>query len=489
MFQALFKYRTTLGFKRCASSKPSMPPCGFTPKKYTGITYDAAMKVRQTNLHPSLFLYYKQPVMLTEGKMQWLFDSNGKRYLDMFAGIVTVGVGHCHPRVVTALKDQADSLWHTTNVYMNPPIHEFAEKIVEKMPGDLKVCYFVNSGSEANDLAIMLARLYTKNFDIITLRNCYHGMSPLTMGLTSLSTWKQPMPNSFGVQNVMNPDPYRGLFGGKNCRDSPVQANRDCDCSPGQCKACDGYIDQLDEVLKYSVPKSGVAGFFAESIQGVGGIVQFPKKYVKKSFEMIRAKGGVCISDEVQTGFGRTGDHYWGFEGHDVIPDIVTMAKSIGNGFPLAAVITTPEIAKSMSSALHLNTFGGNPLACAVGKAVLEVIDEEKAQNNSLEVGNVFFKHLTKLRDEFEIIGDVRGKGLMIGVEFVTDKKSRSPLPLPDVLEIWEDIREMGVLIGRGGLNGNVFRIQPPMIITKDDAKFCVDVIKVALENYSSKRK
>lgn len=472
-----------------AAAPPTMPPCNFTPKKYKGITYQKAREVRQKNLNPALFLYYKQPILIVEGKQQWVFDSNGKRYLDMFAGIVTVGVGHCHPKVNKAAIDQVETLWHTTNIYMNPAIHEYAEKLAEKMPGNLKVCYFVNSGSEANDLAILMARLHTKNYDLISVRNGYHGGSPSALGLMGLSSWKHGLPHGYGVRQTMCPDVYRGLWGGSNCRDSPVQTTRKCDCSAGQCKASDMYLSQLDEVLRYSVPKSGVAGFFIESIQGVGGIVQYPKEFVKKAFEMIRSKGGVCVSDEVQTGFGRTGDHFWGFEGHNVIPDIVTMAKSIGNGFPLAAVITTPEIAQSLGGALHLNTFGGNPIACAVGKAVLEVIEEEKIQENSLKQGTYLLQLLSQLRDKFDIIGDVRGKGLMIGMELVNDKFSNSPLLADDVLEIWEDVKDMGVLIGRGGFYGNVFRIQPPMIVTKDDVEFCAKVIKFAVEKYVSKRK
>lgn len=199
-----------------------------------------------------------------------------------------------------------------------------------------------------------------------------------------------------------------------------------------------------------------IVGMFAESIQGVGGTVQFPKGFIKKAAELVRSNGGVFISDEVQTGFGRTGEHFWGFQGHDIIPDIVTMAKGIGNGFPLAAVVTTPKIADVLSQALHFNTFGGNPLASAVGIAVLDVIEEEKLQKNSLVVGTHFLKELDKLRDKHSVIGDVRGKGLMIGVELVEDRNTRQPMLPANFSEIWEDCREMGLLLGKGGLHGNV---------------------------------
>lgn len=358
-----------------------------------------------------------------------------------------------------ALEEQINTLWHTTNIYMHPKIHEYAEKLTATLPGDLKNVYFVNSGSEANDLAMILARLSTGKFDLISLQNAYHGTSPYNVGLTAHGTWKfsQPGQNS-GIIHTINPDPYQGIWGGDHCRDGPVQSNRHCDCPPHLCYAGDNYYKQLEAVFKYSLPRGKLAGMFAESIQGVGGTVQFPKGFIKQAAELVRSNGGVFISDEVQTGFGRTGDHFWGFEGHDIVPDIVTMAKGIGNGFPLAAVVTTPKIAACLGDALHFNTFGGNPMASAVGMAVLEVIEEEKLQKNSLVVGTHFLKELEKLRDKHSIVGDVRGKGLMIGVEMVEDRTTRQPLAPANMSQIWEDCREMGVLIGKGGVHGNVRR-------------------------------
>ncbi|XP_072169078.1 alanine--glyoxylate aminotransferase 2, mitochondrial-like [Diadema setosum] len=457
----------------------TMPPCDFTPKEYKGIGFEDAKEVRANYLNPALATYYKKPLMVHQGHMQWLWDVDGKRYLDLFGGIVTVSVGHCHPHVKEALKRQADSLWHTTNIYMHPAIHQYAKELRAKLPEHLKVIYFVNSGSEANDMAVQMARLYSGAYDVLSFRNAYHGASPHLLGLTALSTWFYPTPNSFGIKNTINPDVFRGPWGGKHCRDSPVQTVRNCDCTDN-CQAKDMYLEQYDDVLRFSASKK-VAGFFAESVQGVGGTVQYPKGILKEYFRMTRERGGVCISDEVQTGFGRMGSHFWGFETHDVQPDIVTMAKGIGNGIPLAAVATTTEIAATMAGALHFNTYGGNPLSCAVGSAVLEVIDNEGLQANSAAVGTHLLLELEKLRDEFEIVGDVRGKGLMIGVEMVTDKKSRNPLPVPEFMDIWEDTKEMGILLGRGGYYGTVFRIKPPMCITKEDADFAVAVLRQAL--------
>ncbi|KAI8504599.1 alanine--glyoxylate aminotransferase 2 [Branchiostoma belcheri] len=453
---------TTRGV-RVVSTLPEMPSCDFQPTAYKGISYEDAMQRRKSNLTPALLTYYKKPVMVYQGHMQWLWDVHGHRYLDLFAGIVTVSVGHCHPKVKEAAKEQLDLLWHTTNVYMHPPIHEYAEKLTSYLPGDLKVCYFTNSGSEANDLALLMARLHSGSFDIISFRNAYHGASPYTMGLTAHSTWTYNMASGFGHHHTMNPDVYRGLWGGAHCRDSPVQTDRSCSCAAGECMAKDMYLEQLHEVLRYSTGKR-VAGFFAEAVQGVGGAVQYPKGFLKEAFAMIRERGGICIADEVQTGFGRLGSHFWGFQTHDVMPDM--------------------EIAQSMTQALHLNTFGGNPVACAVGSAVLDVMKEDGTQQNSAEVGTYFLLELAKLRDEFSIVGDVRGKGLMIGLELVKDKGTREPLPGPDVISIWEDIKDMGVLIGKGGFYGNVFRIKPPMCLTKQDVDFGVAIIRRAIEKY-----
>ncbi|KFM81710.1 Alanine--glyoxylate aminotransferase 2, mitochondrial, partial [Stegodyphus mimosarum] len=470
----------------CSSAKaPRMPPVSFVPETYKGIGYDEAVNIRKKNISNCFPLLYKNPIMITQGHMQWVWDDKGKRYLDMFGGIVTISVGHCHQVVTEAAVRQLNKLWHVTNIYLHPTLHEYAKKLTDHLPEDLKVCYFCNSGSEANDLACVLARLSTGAFEILSLRNSYHGDSPYVVGLCGIGTWKHCYPSGFGIHHVMNPDPYRGLWGGSDCRDSPVQTDRKCSCGVGCCQACDKYIEQLEEVLDSSVPKK-IAGFFAESIQGVGGTVQFPRNYLKRAMEIIHKRGGLFIADEVQTGFGRTGK-FWGFLGHGIIPDIVTIAKGVGNGYPLAAVITRKEIADHLNKALTFNTFGGNPVACAVGSAVLDVIDEEKLMENSHHVGTHLLHSLSKLRRKYEIVGDVRGKGLMIGVEMVSDKESKKPLQKPAMDAILEDAKDMGLLVGRGGKYGNVFRIKPPMCITRADADFCVSVLENAICNYINK--
>ncbi|EDW18804.2 alanine--glyoxylate aminotransferase 2, mitochondrial isoform X2 [Drosophila mojavensis] len=467
-----------------AQLQSEMPQSDHRPAEYTGPSYERILETRKNHLTPNLLAHFKKPLVIHAGHMQWLYDHEGRRYLDMFGGIVTVSVGHCHPKVNQALSEQMSRLWHTTNIYMHPKIHEYAERLTAKFPGKLKAVCFVNSGSEANDLAMLMARLHTGNQDILTFRNAYHGMSPYTMGLTAHSTWRYPLPGvNNGILHVMNPDPYQGIWGGSACRDSPVQTTRSCSCPPNECQAGVNYYNELEQTFKYSLPRGKVAAMFAESIQGVGGTVQFPKGYLKRAADLVHANGGLIVADEVQTGFGRTGDHFWGFEAHGYMPDIVTMAKGIGNGFPLAAVVTTPEIAASLGMALHFNTYGGNPMASAVGISVLDVIEEEQLQRNSLEVGTYFLNCLEELQQRYELIGDVRGKGLMIGVELVSDRETRAPLAAPHVLDIWETCKDMGVLFGRGGLHGNVLRIKPPMCINRADVKFAVDVLGQAIED------
>jgi alanine-glyoxylate transaminase/(R)-3-amino-2-methylpropionate-pyruvate transaminase len=439
---------------------PTLPPTHHQPKPYSGPSADEVLAIRKQYLNPGIFLFYKKPIMLVEGKGQYVWDEHGKRYLDGLGGIVTISVGHCHPHVVAAANRQNEVLQHSTTIYLHPNIAQFAEKLASKMPGDLKVCYFVNSGSEANDLALMMARAYTGNYDVIALRNAYHGGSTSTMGVTAHSTWKFNVPHSFGVHHAIIPDVYRGPYG----RNDPEAGKK--------------YAADVKQVIDYATPGQ-VAAFIAESIQGVGGVVVFPDGYLKHVYEHVRAAGGVCIADEVQAGFGRTGTHFWGFETQGVIPDIVTMAKGIGNGCPLAAVVTTPQIAAVVAKRIHFNTFGGNPVVSAIGKAVLEVIEKEKLQENSKKLGDYILAGLEKLKAKYPIIGDVRGKGLMLGIEFVKDRETKEPAKA-ECAEILERAREMGLLLGKGSLSGNTIRFAPPMCITQADADFMLEVFDAA---------
>ena len=442
-----------------SNAKPEMPECAFVPPRYVGPAKDEVLSMRKAFMNPAIFHFYKDPVMITHGHMQYLYDETGRRYLDAFAGIVTVSVGHSHPAVVDAATEQFKKLQHTTTIYLNDETSNYAKEFAERMPGNLKRVYFVNSGSEANDLAMLMARLYTGNNSIVALRNGYHGMSHATMGLTALHTWKYPVPHGEGVVHAPCPESYHGVHG--------------TDAS--------AYVREMRSVVEAQT-SGRLAGFFHETIQGVGGCYPLVDGFLPEAYELVRSAGGVCVADEVQTGFGRTGSAYWGFENQGVLPDIVTMAKGIGNGFPLAAVVTTPEIAEVLSQRLHFNTYGGQPVASAVGRAVLRAIDDDGLQANCAKVGAHLTARLKELQARHDIIGDVRGKGLMMAAELVTDRATRAPATAETAV-VFERLKDMGVLIGKGGLHGNVFRIKPPMCFTVADADFLADSLDACLRS------
>ncbi|KAF7053908.1 hypothetical protein CFC21_061713 [Triticum aestivum] len=435
---------------------PRMPAFDHVPLPYDGPSAVEIARKRAEYLSPSLFHFYSKPLNIVEGKKQYLYDEHGRRYLDAFAGIATVCCGHTHPDIIDAITAQANRLQHSTVLYLNHAIADFAEALAAKMPGDLKVVFFTNSGTEANELAIMMARLYTGSHDIISLRNSYHGNASGTMGATAQKNWKFNVVQS-GVHHAVNPDPYRGAFG-----------------SDGE-----KYARDVKEIIEFGTT-GHVAGFISEAIQGVGGIVEVAPGYLPLAYDAVRKAGGLCIADEVQAGFARVGSHFWGFETHGVIPDIVTMAKGIGNGIPLGAVVTTPEIAQVLTRRSYFNTFGGNPLCTAGGLAVLKVLDRERLQENAFIVGAYLKDRLRGLQEKHQIIGDVRGTGFMLGVELVTDRQLKTPAK-DEICQAMEHMKDMGVLVGKGGFYGNVFRITPPLCFTKEDADFFVDVMDIAL--------
>ncbi|OMO55243.1 Aminotransferase class-III [Corchorus olitorius] len=429
-----------------------MPPFDYSPPPYTGPSADEILSKRKQYLSPSLFHFYNKPLNIVDGRMQYLFDESGRRYLDAFGGIATVCCGHCHPDVVEAIVNQTKRLQHSTVLYLNHAIADFAETLASKLPGNLNVVFFTNSGTEANELAMMIARLYTGCHDIISLRNAYHGNAAGTMGATAQSNWKFNVIQS-GVHHALNPDPYRGVFG-----------------SDGE-----KYAKDVQDLIQFGT-SGNVAGFISEAIQGVGGIIELAPGYLPPVYKIIKEAGGLCIADEVQSGFARTGSHFWGFETQGVVPDIVTMAKGIGNGIPLGAVVTTPEIAEVLTRRSYFNTFGGNPVCTAAGLAVLNVIEREKLQDNAFVVGSYLKERLTALKDKYDLIGDVRGRGLMLGVELVTDRNLKTPAKL-ETLHVMDQMKDIGVLVGKGGYYGNVFRITPPLCFTKGDADFLVDAM------------
>ncbi len=443
------------------STRLTMPPCPHVPRPYTGPARSEVLATRRQYANPAIFTIYKEPLMLVEGHLQWLFDETGRRYLDLLAGIVTVSCGHAHPKVTKRVQEQAAMLAHATTIYLHPLMGEFAKRLAAKLPPGLDVTYFVNSGSEANDLAIMMARLYTGNSDVIALRNGYHGGSPAAMALTSHHTWKFPTQVNSGIHHALCPDPYRSRFTG-----TPEQIATQS-------------AEDIRELIRFSTP-GRIAAFLTEPFQGVGGVTHGAPNYLREAYAIAREHGGLCIADEVQSGFGRTGAHYWGFQNWGVVPDIVTMAKGIGNGLPLAAVTTRRDIAEKLTQRIHFNTYGGNPVSMAAGLAVLEVIDEEQLQENARIVGGRFKAGLQELATRHRLIGDVRGMGLMLGVELVRDRQTKEPAK-EETLAVMEHARELGVLIGKGGLYGNVLRIKPPLCITAADVDFALDALDRAL--------
>jgi len=454
---------TTLTPPASTPKRLSLPVCSHVPQPYNGPTRAETLALRQQYVSPGLIRYYQDPLLIVEGNMQYLWDETGRRYLDAFAGIVTVSVGHCHPKVVQAVQKQIGTLQHVTTIYLHPTIGLYAKKLTEHMPAgsNLSSWYFTNSGSEANEMALLAGREHTKNVDIISLRNSYHGGTGATMNLTAHGTWKFKSNPGTTVKNATPGYCYRCPYG-------LTYPSCDLKCA-----------HDVKDLIEYETCGE-VAVFIAECIQGVGGAVVPPKEYFQVVYDIVRKHGGICVADEVQGGFGRTGTHFWAFENWGVTPDAVTMAKGMGNGAPIGAMVTRPEISKTLTNRIHFNTFGGNPVCMTQGLATLEVIDTEGIQANALKVGTHLKNRLLELQQKHSIIGDVRGMGLMLGVELVRDRKTKEPAK-KQAAAVLELSRERGLLIGKGGLHGNTLRIKPPMCLTIDDANFMADCLDEVL--------
>ena len=435
----------------------SLPVINHRPKPYDGPSRDEVIALRHQFVSPGVITYYKDPLMIVEGHMQYVYDETGKRYLDGFAGIVTISVGHCHPSIIAKVKAQAETLQHTTTIYLHPTIAKFAEKLASKMPAGLDSTYFTNSGSEANELAVLCSREYTGNIDVIGLRNGYHGGTTATMGLTAHGTWRFKSNQAHGIHHTHAGYCYRCPYG-------LTYPSCDLKCA-----------HDIKNVIQHETCGE-IACFIGEPIQGVGGAVVPPKEFFKIVYKHVRDHGGLCVADEVQGGFGRTGTHYWSHQNWGVKPDMIVMAKGIGNGAPFGAMTTRRDISETLTNRIHFNTYGGNPLSMTQGLATLEVIDAENIQENALKVGAHLKQKLAELQERHPIIGEVRGLGLMLGVELVSDRQSRQPASAA-AATVMELAKERGLLIGKGGLFGNTLRIKPPMCITIDDADFMADCL------------
>ena len=413
-------------------------------------------------LWPNHLLYYTDPLPLDHGEGMYVWDVEGKRYLDFFAGILTTSVGHNHPKVVEQAQKQTAKLIHSSTLYPNENHVNLAEKMAEIAPGDLETSYFTPSGSDANETAVMLAQIHTGNREIVALRHAYSGRSQLAMSITAHSSWRVGGTFSPDIKHALNPYCYR----------CPLKMTY-----PSCGVAC---AEDVEDVIR-TTTSGRIAAFMAEPIQGVGGFITPPPEYFKIVAEVAKQYGGLFICDEVQTGIGRTGKYWFGISHWDVEPDIMTMAKGIANGFPLANTISTQEVAGSMVGAgLTISTFGGNPVAMAASLATIEVMEEEANPDHCADVGQRLEDGLHQLWEKYPLMGDVRGKGLMQGIEMVADRKTKEPTAVA-ASQLIEETRARGMLIGKGGLYGNVVRISPPLVASKEDVDNALDILDHAL--------
>lgn len=420
-------------------------------------TVSEAVRKHKEFLFPAVATYYQEPVALVKGEGEYVWDEAGNRYLDCFGGVLTVSVGHANPKINAAIIEQTNKIIHTSALYANPNQSDLAEKLAQITPGDLKKSFFTSSGTEADDTAIMAAKLATGRSEIVVLRHSYSGRSATALSATGHSTWRPIPAQVAGIVHARAPYCYRCPY-----KLSPEHCGLEC-------------ANDIEELIQ-TTTTGEIAAFMAEPILGVGGFIVPPKGYFERAYEIARNYGGLCISDEVQTGWGRTGDKWFGIEQWNVVPDIMTSAKGMANGVPIGWTIATAEVADKFPG-LTFATFGGNPVSTAAALAVIKLIEDENLRSNCKIVGDYLREKLEELKEKYEIIGDVRGMGLMQGVELVKNRETKEPAP-EAVLKVFEETKKHGVLIGKGGLYGNVIRTGMMLNSTKDN----VDELIAALD-------
>ena len=434
--------------------------------KTTATRSEEALRKHKEYIWPAVANYYQEPLVADHALMQYLWDVEGNKYLDFFGGIVTIGIGHCHPKVTSKIKAQVDKLQHTSTLFPNEAIVALAEKLAQITPGRLQKSFFTNSGTEANEAALLLARMAGPSYDIVALRHGYAGASAVAKSVTAQSTWRKGGVIGVGVAHAVNPYCYR----------CPLHLQYP-DCGV----ACASDVENLIQ----TGTSGSIAAFIAEPIQGVAGFITPPPEYFKIVYRIVKEYGGLFISDEVQTGFGRTGRKWFGIEQWEVVPDVITCAKSMANGVPVGATITTAELADKFQG-LTISTFGGNPVTSVAARAVIEVIEEENLLENTHVVGGYFRARLEELQAQYPLIGDVRGMGMMQALELVRDRKTKDPAPA-ETTQLMERARANGLLIGKGGLYGNVIRMAPPMNIGKADVDEGIRMLDKSLREVASK--
>ncbi len=406
------------------------------------------------------FVPFAEPLVFKRGAGQYLWDDKGKRYIDLLAMNVCVSAGHAHAAVVQAVHEQATQLQHCTTMFYHPMAAQYAEELAATLPAEEDwTLHFCNSGTEAIDLALLIARSYTGNTDMLALQTAYHGATFGAMSVTGIANFRHPVVQLPGVSFVPAPNTYRGQFG------DDVQA----------------YIDAVQSTINLTTCGQ-LAGMIIEPVQGYGGIIEMPEGYMQAAFDMVRAHGGLAIVDEVQSGCGRTGESLWSFSQHNVIPDIVVMAKGIGNGFPLGAVAVKKSVAEVMANKLLFHTYGANPVSCAAGRAVLRAMQEEQLMDNAKQVGAALLSELHKLQERHEIIGNVRGKGLMLAIELVQDRTSKQPHP-EATAKVLEAAREQGLILSKAGPDRSILRFVPPLCLALENVSEIVHGLETAFES------
>ena len=424
------------------------------------------LKMEKEYLVPAVGHYYKEPRLMVRGEGAILFDNTGQEYIDLFAGVCTIHSGHCHPVMTAALKKQLDYLMHTTTLYPTLPMALYAKKLASVCPEGLDSSFFVNSGSEANEAALHLAKKYTNCNFVLSLMESFHGRTLMAMSMTNLGTWRQNVTYASGTIGTPNCNCYRCPFGKE-----PDTCDVDC-------------ARFAEHVIRTQTPRA-VAAVIVEPMQGVGGITEPVPEFFPILHETVKKYDGLFISDEVQTGFGRTGKKMWGIENWGVTPDMMTMAKGMASGFAIGGMITRKEISQCLASKDLFSTFGGNPLAMTAGLANLEIIEDEGLMEGAIWKGERFEKNLLELKEEHPLIGDVRGKGLMIGMELVTDRIKKTP-GTDEARTFLELAKDNGVLVGLGGIDANVIRIQPPLVLTAEQIDASLEVIDRVLSEIES---
>jgi 4-aminobutyrate aminotransferase-like enzyme len=425
------------------------------------MTKEEIIRKHKQYLFPSITTYYKDPLVTDHASMQYIWDVEGNKYLDFFGGIVTISVGHANPRITSKMKAQVDRLQHASTMFPNEAIVALAEKLAQITPGEISQSFLSNSGTEANETAVQIARMYTGRYEVVALRHGYSGRSQLAQSLTGHSTWRKSLPAAnHGVAHALNAYCYRCPLG-KTYPSCEVACAKDV------------------EAVIQTATSGQIAAFIAEPIQGVGGFITPPKEYFKIVFKIVKDYGGLFISDEVQTAWGRTGKRWFGIEQWEVTPDIITSAKGLANGAPVGVTMTRPEIAASFQG-LQISTFGGNPVTSVAAKATIDLIEEDHLMDNAQVTGDYFRAGLESLQSKHDLIGDVRGMGLLQALEFVKDRKSKEPAP-QETNQFMEECRKRGLLVGKGGLYANVIRMSPPLNIAKTDVDEAIGIMDQAL--------